>query len=125
MMAHASLHETLYKWWLRHQISNDATSLKVHDAIFGTSDLDGIVMMVAIPKLVDVACDGLGDQGCALTGDGEAVVCWLPEPPGTLGWMGVYGAISVLILWTGWTTGGTGLLGATGGRVSVTLSTSV
>ena len=27
MMVHASLHETLYNWWLRHQISNDSTSL--------------------------------------------------------------------------------------------------
>ena len=37
-------------------------------------------MMVAKLKLVDVACDLLGDQGCALTGDGEAVDSWLPEP---------------------------------------------
>ena len=81
-------------------------------------------MMVANPKLVDVACDWLGDQGCALTGDGDAA-CRLPKPTVKLSWMGVYGAISVLIVGTGWTTGGTGLLGATGGRVSVTLSTSV
>ena len=81
-------------------------------------------MMVANPKLVEVACDWPGDQGCALTGDGDAA-CRLPDPTDKLGWMGVYGAISVLILGTGWTTGGTGLLGATGGRESVTLSTSV
>ena len=59
-----------------------------------------------------------------MTGDGNAV-CRLPEPTDKLGWTGVYGAISVLIVGTGWTTGGTGLLGTTGGRVSVTLSTSV
>ena len=81
-------------------------------------------MMVANPKLVDVACDWPGDQGCALTGDGDAA-CRLPKPTDKLGWMGVYGAISVLIVGTGWTTGGTGLHETTGGRVSVTLSTSV
>ena len=78
-------------------------------------------MMIANPKLVDVACDWPGDQGCALTGDGDAA-CRLPEPTDK---PGVYGAIIVLIVGTGWTTGGTGLLGATGGRESVTLSTSV
>ena len=81
-------------------------------------------MMVANPKLVEVACDWLGDHGCALTGDGDAAGR-LPDPTVKLGWMGVYGAISVLIVGTGWTTGGAGLLGTTGGRVSVTLSTSV
>ena len=57
-------------------------------------------MMVANPKLVDVACDWLGDQGCELTGDGDAA-CRLPEPTDKLDWMGVYGAISVLIVGTG------------------------
>ena len=28
-------------------------------------------MMVAKPKLIDVACDWPGDQGCVLTGDGD------------------------------------------------------
>ena len=63
---------------------------------------------------------GLGTK-VALTGDGDAA-CTLPEPTDKLGWMGVYDAISVIIVGTGWTSGGTGLLG---GRVSVTLSTSV
>jgi len=81
-------------------------------------------MMVANPKIVDVACDWPGDQGCALTGDGDAAYR-LPWPTDKLGWMGVYSAISVLMVGTSWTTGGTGLVGTTGGRVSVTLSTCV
>ena len=40
--------------------------------IFGASDLDGIVMM-ARPKLVNVACDEPAYQGCVLIGDGDAV----------------------------------------------------
>ena len=42
-------------------------------------------MMVANPKLVDVAWDWPGDQGCALTGDGDAA-CRLPDP--TDKWVG-------------------------------------
>ena len=59
-------------------------------------------MMVTNPKLVDVACDGCGDQDCVLAGDGDGDVAYrLPEPTDKLGWMGVYGAISVLIVGTG------------------------
>ena len=78
--------------------------------------------MVANPKLVDVACDWPGDQGCALTGDGDGDAAYrLPEPTDKLGWMGLYGAISVLIVRTGRTTGSTGLLGTNGDRMSVNL----
>ena len=63
--------------------------------------------MVANPKLVEVAYDWPGDQGCVLTGDGNSA-CGLTEPTDKLDWMSVYGAIIVLIVRTGLTTGGTG-----------------
>jgi len=50
-------------------------------------------MMVARPKLVDVACDGPDDQGFVWSGKGDAV-CRLPDA------IGVYGATSVLTVET-------------------------
>ena len=89
---------------------SQTTFLQVHDDSLGTSDLEVIVkdVMVAKPKLVDVACDGSGNQGCVFIGDGDAA-CRLPDATDKLGWISVYGAISVLFVWTGWTIGGTGL----------------
>ena len=39
--------------------------------IFGAPDLNGIFMIVARPRLVDVACEDPGDQGCVCIGDGD------------------------------------------------------
>ena len=70
--------------------------------------------MVARPRLVDVACEGPGDQGCVCIGDGD-VDPMFPDATVKLGWIGVYGAISVLTVGTGSTTGATVLVCVVGG----------
>ena len=51
--------------------------------------------------------------------------CRIPNLTVKLGWIGVYGSISVFTVGTGWTTGGTVLVCTVGGRLSITLSTLV
>ena len=100
MIVHASLGENPENLvTTTPHIKQTDTSLWVHDEILGTSDFNGIVIMVARSKLIDVACDGPGDHDCACVGEGEAV-CRLTDATVKLGWIGVYRDISVLTVET-------------------------